>query len=168
MVLISDYLAHDTKFVYSGQKLIVDFLRKQYPNVLKLNYVSDGASAHFKNKYNMYNLAHHHADFNIVASWTFSATGHGKGPCDGVGAVVKSTATQHLLKGGPNASFSSPKQFYEWCFEKNDRMVIARRRRIDTSKSLPNQIPEPNRPIEVRWLSGDVVNKEFEDCLRKR
>ncbi|CAF4961392.1 unnamed protein product, partial [Rotaria socialis] len=75
----------------------------------------------------MYNLAHHHADFNIVASWTFSATGHGKGPCDGVGAVVKSTATQHLLKGGPNASFSSPKQFYEWCFEKNDRMVIARR-----------------------------------------
>ncbi|CAF4667131.1 unnamed protein product, partial [Rotaria socialis] len=115
MVLISDYLAHDTQFVYSGQKLIVDFLRTQYPNVLKLNYASDGASAHFKNKYNMYNLAHHHADFNIAASWTFSATGHGKGPCDGVGAVVKSTATQHLLKGGPNASFSSPKQFYEWC-----------------------------------------------------
>ncbi|CAF4737276.1 unnamed protein product, partial [Rotaria socialis] len=74
MVLISDYLAHDTQFVYSGQKLIVDFLRTQYPNVLKLNYASDGASAHFKNKYNMYNLAHHHADFNIAASWTFSAT----------------------------------------------------------------------------------------------
>ncbi|CAF4706591.1 unnamed protein product [Rotaria socialis] len=53
MVLISDYLAHDTKFVYSGQKLIVDFLRKQYPNVLKLNYVSDGASAHFKSKYSV-------------------------------------------------------------------------------------------------------------------
>ncbi|CAF4963411.1 unnamed protein product, partial [Rotaria socialis] len=120
MVLISDYLAHDTKFVYSGQKLIVDFLRTQYPNVLKLNYASDGASAHFKNKYNMYNLAHHHADFNIAVSWTFSATGHGKGPCDG------------------------------------------------TSKSLTTQMPKPNRPIEVRWLSGDVVNKEFENCLQQR
>ena len=53
MVIISDYLAHDTKFVYAGQKIIVNFLQKQYPNVFKLNYVSDGASAHFKNKYSV-------------------------------------------------------------------------------------------------------------------
>ena len=53
----------------------------------------------------MYNLAGHHADFHIQASWTFSAAGHGKDPCDGIGAVIKSTATQHLLKGGPNALF---------------------------------------------------------------
>ncbi|CAF3895827.1 unnamed protein product, partial [Rotaria sp. Silwood1] len=119
---------------------------------------------HLTDKYNMYNLAHHHVDFNIGASWTFSASGHGKGPCDGVGAVIKSTATQHIIKGGPNASFSSPKQFYEWCVDKNDRLVIARPRRIDTSKSMSTKMPEPNRPIEVRWLSGDVVNNEFENC----
>ncbi|CAF5116663.1 unnamed protein product [Rotaria sp. Silwood1] len=123
---------------------------------------------HLTDKYNMYNLAHHHVDFNIGASWTFSASGHGKGPCDGVGAVIKSTATQHIIKGGPNASFSSPKQFYEWCVDKNDRLVIARPRRIDTSKSMSTKMPEPNRPIEVRWLSGDVVNNEFENCLKQR
>ena len=61
----------------------------------------------------MHNLVNHHADFHIQASWIFSAAGHGKGPCDGIGAAVKSTATQHLLKGGPNASFSSPKGFFE-------------------------------------------------------
>ena len=116
----------------------------------------------------MYNLAHHHVDFNISASWTFSASGHEKGPCDGVGAVIKSTATQHIIKVGPNASFSSPKQFYEWCVDKNDRLVIARPRRIDTSKSMPTKMPEPNRSIEVRWLSSDVVNNEFENCLKRR
>lgn len=26
--------------------------------------------------------------------WMFSATGHGKGPCDGVGSVLKHLATQ--------------------------------------------------------------------------
>ncbi|CAF1527835.1 unnamed protein product [Rotaria sp. Silwood1] len=123
---------------------------------------------HLTDKYNMYNLAHHHVDFNIGASWTFSASGHGKGPCDGVGAVIKSTATQHIIKGGPNASFSSPKEFYEWCVDKNDRLVIARPRRIDTSNSMSTKMPEPNRPIEVRWLSGDVVNNEFENCLKQR
>jgi hypothetical protein len=53
MVIISNYLAHDTKFVYSGQKIIIDFLRKEYPNIFKINYVSDGASAHFKSKYSI-------------------------------------------------------------------------------------------------------------------
>ena len=50
MVFISDYLIHDTKFIYCAQKFIVDFLRKEYRNVIKINYVSDGASARFKSK----------------------------------------------------------------------------------------------------------------------
>ena len=48
MVFISENLTHDTRFVYCAQKSIVDFLRKEYHNVIKINYVSDRASAHFK------------------------------------------------------------------------------------------------------------------------
>ena len=50
MVFISDYLTHDTRFVYCAKNSVVDFLRKEYHNVIKVNYVSDGASAHFKSK----------------------------------------------------------------------------------------------------------------------
>ncbi|CAF4664660.1 unnamed protein product [Rotaria sp. Silwood2] len=107
-------------------------------------------------------------DFHIEASWTFSASGHGKGPCDGIGAVVKSTATNYLLKGGPNASLSSPKQFYEWCFEKNDRMVVARPRRMEASSHASTHMPETNRPIEVRWLPTDIVNQEVDKILMPR
>ena len=57
----------------------------------------------------MCNLTHHYQDFHMETSWTFSASGHVKGWCDGIGAVVKSTATDYLLEDGPNASFSSPK-----------------------------------------------------------
>ena len=116
----------------------------------------------------MHNLVNHHADFHIQASWTFSAAGHGKGLCDGIGAVVKSTATQHLLKGGPNASFSSPKEFFEWCFAKNDRMVISRPSRTTTLQSDSTYMAEPNRPIEVRWLSADTINKEYDSILMSR
>ena len=98
----------------------------------------------------MHNLVNHHANFHIQASSTFSAAGHGKGPGDGIGAVIKSTATQHLLKGGPNASFSSPKEFFEWCFAKNDRMAISRSSRTTTLQSESTYMAEPNRPIEVR------------------
>ena len=119
-------------------------------------------------RYNLYNLAHHHADFNFQATWTYSATGHGKGPCDGLGVVVKSTATEYLLKGGPNVSFSTPKEFFEWCLKKTDRMVIARPRRINTSNNASNCIPEPNRPIKISWLSSDIVKKEFDNLLKPR
>ena len=50
MALISAYLAHDTRFLYSVQKIIINFLRKEYPNVSKINYASDGASGHFKSE----------------------------------------------------------------------------------------------------------------------
>ena len=61
----------------------------------------------------MCNLTHHQTDFQIEASWTSSAARHGKGLCDGVSAVVKSMATQHLLKSGTRASFRSLKEFFQ-------------------------------------------------------
>ena len=68
----------------------------------------------FVHKYNMHNLAYHHSDFHFDVLWTFSTSGHGKGLCDGVGAAIKPTATNYLLKGGPTAAFSSPKELFEW------------------------------------------------------
>lgn len=39
MVIISDYMRHDTAFVHCAQRLIVDFLRKNFPQVIKVNYL---------------------------------------------------------------------------------------------------------------------------------
>ena len=39
MVIISDYMHHDTAFVYCSQRLIVDFVKKHYPQVTKINYL---------------------------------------------------------------------------------------------------------------------------------
>ena len=116
MVIISDYMSHDSKFVWLAQEDIVNFLKKHYPRVKKINYVryvdikifyysiisnflsSDGAASHFKNNYTIMNLLHHKKDFDIDTVWTFSATGHGKGPCDGIGATVKATQLVLLFK----------------------------------------------------------------------
>jgi hypothetical protein len=54
MVIISDYLAHDTRFVFCAQQIIIEFLRKEYHNLLKIMYVSDGATGHFKSKYSTF------------------------------------------------------------------------------------------------------------------
>lgn len=39
---------------------------------------------------NFINICNHREDFDLlVHSYNFFATSHGKGPCDGIGAVVK-------------------------------------------------------------------------------
>ena len=72
---------------------------------------SDGAAGHFKNNYTILNLLYHTKDFGLEACWTFLATGHGKGPCDGIGATVKATATRATLQGHPNTNFQSALDF---------------------------------------------------------
>lgn len=57
--------------------------------------MSDGAAAHFKNRYRFYELLN--TDY-VTAKWVFTATGHGKSGCDGVGGVVKHRATVHNLR----------------------------------------------------------------------
>ncbi|CAF3305172.1 unnamed protein product [Rotaria socialis] len=118
MVIISDYMRHDTAFVHGAQRLIVDFLRKHYPQVKKIKYLSDGAPAHFKNHFNMINLQHHQYDFNMSASWAFSASGHGEGPCDGTGAAVKSSANRAVLLG--DTLISSIEDFLNFTKKSNE------------------------------------------------
>ena len=44
------------------------------------------------------NLCHHSVDFGFEAEWHFLATSHGKGPCDGVGGLLKMMATKASLQ----------------------------------------------------------------------
>ena len=83
LAAISDYLNHDTAFVYCCQQKITDFIKNKFPSVKKIVYVSDGASMHFKNKYNMMNLSFHKTDFLLEAEWLCTATSHGKSASDG-------------------------------------------------------------------------------------
>jgi hypothetical protein len=39
MALISDYMTHDSKFVWLAQDTIVNFVKEQYPHVKKINYL---------------------------------------------------------------------------------------------------------------------------------
>ncbi len=78
VAIISDCLDHDVRFVHAAQKIITQFVRDNYPDVTHLNYVTDGASQHFKSNKSILNLTYHNRDFGIAASWTFASTAHGR------------------------------------------------------------------------------------------
>ncbi|CAF4506889.1 unnamed protein product [Rotaria socialis] len=153
LAIISDYMEHTTVFVHCEQKVLTQFIKKNFPLVKKINYVSDGACAHFKNNASILNLIHHKIDFDLDACWTFTATGHGKGAGDGIGAVLKFSARRATLS--KNILMSNPKDFYE--FTQKQQLETARR----SNKDIPG--------VHAFFLESDEIEeaKNFEQQVKK-
>jgi hypothetical protein len=100
----------------------------------------------------MMNLIHHKNDFDIEASWTFCASGHGKGPSDGIGATVKSTANRSILTSGTTLSF--PKDFFNFTKKMNEEAV--------KSKCAS----EP--PINAYYLNSTTIDNTTKTLLSDR
>lgn len=87
IVVVSDYLHHDKYAVFKFNDAIVRKIHDDYPNlaISKIIYQSDGTGQHFKQKFSICLAMLQFRD----VEWHFSATGHGKGPIDGIGGIVK-------------------------------------------------------------------------------
>ncbi|CAF1540807.1 unnamed protein product [Adineta ricciae] len=114
LAFVSDHLDHNIDFVHAAQKVIVQFIRDRYSAVKRVNYVTDGAPQHFKSNKSMLNLTYHESAFGIPAVWTFSATAHGKGPVDGIGAALKYRATRRVLSGRRTDTILTPQELYQF------------------------------------------------------
>lgn len=98
MCVISDHLIHDTTTFWAFQKVIVNHLLTQNPQIKYIKYFSDGSSAQYKNYKNFINLCNHEEDHGVKAEWHFFASCHGKGACDGIGGTIKRMATKASLQ----------------------------------------------------------------------
>ena len=113
----------------------------------------DGAAGHFKNNASMLNLVYHKVDFDLDASWSFSATAHGKVADDGVGALLKSTARRATLS--KSFLLSSPKDFYE--FSKKHQMQTA----MATGKTDPSVHVYYLEAIDIERTKTRVLQARF-------
>ena len=98
------------------------------------------------------NLIHHKSDFGLDASWTFKATGHGKGAGDGIGAVLKSTARRATLS--KNILMSNAKDFYEFSLKQQ----------LETAKRFNKDIPG----VHIFYLDSDEVEEVKNNYLKTR
>ena len=69
----------------------------------------------------MANLVNHKDDFGLIAEWHFHATAHRKGPCDGLGAIIKREAS---LQAKPEKAILDSQTFYDWAKNKFENMEI--------------------------------------------
>ena len=95
---------------------------KEELNIKKVHYYSDSPFSQYRNKYMFDFVCEHERMFGMKATWDYFESGHGKGPCDGVGGTIKRMADQAIKHG---AQIQNAEDFYEWG-RKNVRAFIVR------------------------------------------
>lgn len=93
--IISEDLCHDAAHACLALEKVKEWVEDNVAVYSYVTYVSDGAASHFKNRYQLHQFA---KDDCPQAQWLFSASGHGKNACDGVGGLVKHQATLNNLR----------------------------------------------------------------------
>ena len=104
--------------MYSFQQNIIQQLKaeliEEVTSLKKINYHTDGYAEQYKNLKNFKNLAEHQSDFGVEADWSFSATGHGKGPWDGLAGSAKREAALESLRRPSTGPIQTTNDFFEF------------------------------------------------------
>lgn len=141
-VAISDCRKHDTVLFYVFQKQFLKFLKNNHENITKVIYFTDGCGGQYKNFKNFLNITYHEEDFGIPAEWSFFATSHGKGACDGIGGTVKRLAARASLQRPYNDQITTAYELYNW-----------------SKANLPN--------INFEFFSNDDYNSNIQHLERR-
>lgn len=97
---VSESMRHDACAIWAHLIPVFSLLREEFPLKDTIHFFSDGPTTQYKNKSNFYLFCKNVKDNGFkVASWNFSEPGHGKGPADGVGGIIKRTADKAVLFG---------------------------------------------------------------------
>ncbi|CAC5387896.1 unnamed protein product [Mytilus coruscus] len=85
---VSDVLSHNATVVYTILTKIMPLLKIECQTLKTVHYLTDSPTSQYRNKTIFKNLMDHMEDFGVNGRWNYLESGHGKGPCDGLGLVL--------------------------------------------------------------------------------
>ena len=142
-IFVSDVTNHNSTAVYTILKKLVPELKSLLPDLKVVHYWTDSPFSQYRNKY-IFDIVQHHVDlFNVQARWNYFESGHGKGPCDGLGGIAKRQAAEACKQGKVNIQDAI--DFFQWA--KTQRKSIeyifyTRSEYEETAKELETRNPK--------------------------
>lgn len=112
-VAVSDEKGHNTSSVLAILNKLMPRLKELIPRLHKVHYWTDSPTSQYRDK-TMFSLVSEHADIfdGISAQWNYFESGHGKGPCDGIGGTVKRLADAAVKRSA--AVIQDDFDFFTW------------------------------------------------------
>lgn len=149
-IIISECLKHDSVAVHLFIEKFILFIKTKFSVISKIFYVSDGAASQYKNKKNFINVLNHRNDFGIDCEWHFHATSHGKGPCDGLGGILKRKAARDSLTHEYKSPITTPREMFDWA------KTLSTDMHFDFSTNAEHEAKE--QALEERFKNLKTIN----------
>ena len=149
---VSESLQHGPFAIWAHMKPILNTLRKQYPEINKIEIFSDGPTTQYRQKGNFYLFNTELKNFGFTQSvWNFFGSGHGKGIPDSVGGTLKRTADKCVKYG---QSVTSAQTFINTI--KDSKIIV---QEISEEEILAKQIKLEN--VNLKPIAGTFKIHQF-------
>lgn len=157
LIVISDDMTHDAFAVKVFEDEALKILASEIPDLKKVHEWTDGCAAQYKAKNSFYILSQRGT--SPVITRDYFETSHGKGVCDGLGAVVKNTAHHAVLSG--KMVIAGPSDLYKHCRTKlehagrTNKTTVGQQKSISIRQFLYIDSKDINRPeVSVLPIKG--------------
>lgn len=120
-VAVSNSLVHASSTVITILDRLFSMELLELQNVQHIHYWTDSPTSQYRNRYIFDLILRHTERYGIPATWNYFESGHGKGPCDGVGGTVKRLADQAV--NAQKANIQDAEDFFAWAQSSNIRSI---------------------------------------------
>ena len=148
LVAASGSLQHNAAAVCCILQKCVPLLKEEVPNLKCIHYLTDSPTSQYRNKTVFQFLCDHQEEFGVSARWHYLECGHGKGPCDGLGASVKRAADMSVKQG--KATIQGADDFVRWAntTDKTSKVRYISYNENDVQKIQEN-ISRKDKPVAI-------------------
>ena len=112
IVFVSEVLQHNATMVLAIIEKIVKHVKTDNNNVKAIHFWTDSPTSQYRNKTIFDFVSRMDTQYGIKGSWHYFESGHGKGPCDGVGGTTKRNADNAIKQ--QKATIQDADDFFRW------------------------------------------------------
>jgi hypothetical protein len=141
IVMVSDTTMHNAHTVLAFLDVIIKEVKSFVPKVQVCHYWTDSPTSQYRNKLIFDTVANHSHLYGCSARWNYFESGHGKGPCDGLGGTVKRMADTAIKTS--KVVIQDALDFFKWANEKSSFVNV-----------IFKYVPDTDITIKISSLEG--------------
>jgi len=111
-VHVSEVLNHNDTMVLTIIDRLVKIVKEIGHEVQWIHFWTDSPSSQYRNKTIFDTVGRFPEIYGMFASWHYFESGHGKGPCDGIGGTAKRNADNAVKQG--KSLIQDARDFFAW------------------------------------------------------
>lgn len=183
-VFVSNVGHHNTAAVFTILSKLVPRIKQDIDGLKKIHYWTDSPTSQYRNK-TIFHIVENHNKFfpDITCSWNYFESGHGKGPCDGIGGCAKRMASEAVKQ--QKVQIQDADDFFRWAVKTQQKIEYFQytnseyETSVQTVLSWSKEVVTIRGTLQVHWVSlrkkvlrfyktscycQDCISDELETC----